>query len=148
MELRVQHLLPKIENYKEGKDYYVSRKDEYKLAGYSNSNRDILELFDKNYVESTMIKSMGVTQKDEFKAISKVLTDDQMDKLVNHVDLKIDEAINDIEARDFSINPKQIGDFSGCEHCKFKDICYKKEEDIVRLKEVNYKEFLGGEENA
>lgn len=144
----LQHLLPKIENYEEGKDYYALRKNEYKLAGYSNSNRDILELFDKNYVESTMIKSMGVTQKDEFKAISKVLTDNQMDKLVNHVDLKIDEAITDIEARDFSINPKQIGDFSGCEHCKFKDICYKKEEDIVRLKEVNYKEFLGGEENA
>ena len=144
----LQHLLPSIDNYQEGKDYYIERKNKYKLTGYSNSNRDILELFDKNYVKSNMIKSMSVTLKDEFSSNAKVLTDEQMDKLVKHVDFKIDEAIKDIESRDFSINPKQIGDFSGCEHCRFKDICYKKEEDIVRLKEIDYKEFLGGEDNA
>ncbi|MBR1717745.1 MAG: PD-(D/E)XK nuclease family protein [Bacilli bacterium] len=144
----LQHLLPPIDNYQEGKDYYTERKNKYKLTGYSNSNRDILELFDKNYIKSNMIKSMSVTLKDEFSSNAKVLSDGEMDKLVNHVDDKINEAIKDIESRDFSINPKQIGEFSGCEHCRFKDICYKKEEDIVRLKEVDYKEFLGGEDNA
>ena len=144
----LQHLLPPIDNYQEGKDYYTERRSKYKLTGYSNSNRDILELFDKNYVKSNMIKSMSVTLKDEFSSNAKVLTDEQMDKLVKHVDFKIDEAIKDIESRDFSINPKQIGDYSGCEHCRFKDICYKKEEDIVRLKEIDYKEFLGGGDNA
>lgn len=144
----LQHLLPPIDSYQEGKDYYTERKNKYKLTGYSNSNRDILELFDKNYIKSNMIKSMSVTLKDEFSSNAKVLSDGEMDKLVNHVDDKINEAIKDIESRDFSINPKQIGEFSGCEHCRFKDICYKKEEDIVRLKEVDYKEFLGGEDNA
>lgn len=144
----LQHLLPPIDSYQEGKDYYTERKNKYKLIGYSNSNRDILELFDKNYIKSNMIKSMSVTLKDEFSSNAKVLSDGEMDKLVNHVDDKINEAIKDIESRDFSINPKQIGEFSGCEHCRFKDICYKKEEDIVRLKEVDYKEFLGGEDNA
>ena len=144
----LQHLLPPIDSYQEGKDYYTERKNKYKLTGYSNSNRDILELFDKNYIKSNMIKSMSVTLKDEFSSNAKVLSDGEMDKLVNHVDAKINEAIKDIESRDFSINPKQIGEFSGCEHCRFKDICYKKEEDIVRLKEVDYKEFLGGEDNA
>ena len=144
----LQHLLPSIDNYQEGKDYYIERKNKYKLTGYSNSNRDILELFDKNYVKSNMIKSMSVTSKDEFSSNAKVLSNSEMEKLIIHVDNKINEAIKDIEARDFSINPKLIGEFNGCDHCRFKDICYKKEEDIVRLKEVDYKEFLGGGDNA
>ena len=144
----LQHLLPTIANDQEGKDYYIERKKEYRLTGYSNSNTDILEVFDKNFRESTMIKGLKLTQKVDFSANSKILSSDEMDKLTNLVDDKINEAIKDIEARDFKINPKQIGDYSGCEHCRFKDICYKREEDIERLKEVKYTDYLGGEENA
>ena len=71
-----------------------------------------------------------------------------MDNLVKLVDKKIDEAIEKIEKRDFEINPKVIDKKNGCDFCPYKDICYKKEEDIKYLDQVNYKEFLGGEENA
>ena len=32
--------------------------------------------------------------------------------------------------------------------CKFKDICYMTEKDIVRLKDIDNLDFLGGDNNA
>ena len=49
----------------------------------------------------------------------------------------------------FDINPKKIGnDNLGCEFCKFKDICFRTEKNIVDLKEYKNLEFLGGDDNA
>lgn len=144
----LQHILPKIENYKSGVDYEIDRKTKYKLQGYSNSNVDIISKFDKNYADSKIITSLKITKSGEFYSNSKILSNEQMDNLVKLVDKKIDEAIEKIEKRDFEINPKVIDKKNGCDFCPYKDICYKKEEDIKYLDQVNYKEFLGGEENA
>lgn len=144
----LQHILPKIENYKSGVDYEIDRKTKYKLQGYSNSNVDIISKFDKTYTDSKIITSLKITKSGEFYSNSKILSNEQMDNLVKLVDKKIDEAIEKIEKRDFEINPKVIDKKNGCDFCPYKDICYKKEEDIKYLDQVNYKEFLGGEENA
>ena len=54
-----------------------------------------------------------------------------------------------IRNADFRINPKRIGkDLIGCEFCKYKDICFRREEDIISLKEYKNLEFLGGEDDA
>ena len=64
---------------------------------------------------------------------------EQYEKMIT----KINEAIKAIENAEFSINPKVIDNKNiGCEFCKFKDICYKKEEDMNNLKSVNYQDFL------
>ena len=33
-------------------------------------------------------------------------------------------------------------------HCRFKDLCYLREENIVDLKNTKFKDLIGGEENA
>ena len=54
-----------------------------------------------------------------------------------------------IRNADFKINPKRIGkDLIGCQYCKFQDICFRREEDIVSFKEYKKLDFLGGEEDA
>ena len=134
--------------YQEDKDYKSELEKLYRLEGYSNDNIDILSKFDKNYSDSYMIKGMKTSSKG-FYAYTKVLNEKQIDNLINIVEEKIDEASSNIINSNFDINPKKIGlNMVGCEFCKFKDICYKKEEDIVNLKEQNYKDFLGGEDNA
>lgn len=135
-------------NYQEGKDYDEELSKLYRLEGYSNSDISILSKLDNNYDNSYMIKGMKTSSKG-FYAYSKVLSEEQLKNINIMVDEKIDNSIDDILNVKFDINPKRIDNLlKGCEYCKFKDICYMKEEDIVDLKKVSYKEFLGGDDIA
>ena len=54
-----------------------------------------------------------------------------------------------ILSRDFAINPKRIDNKNiGCEFCKFREICFYKEEDLVDFSKANYKEFLKEKEEV
>ena len=58
-------------------------------------------------------------------------------------------AIDVILSRDFAINPKRIDNKNiGCEFCKFREICFYKEEDLVDFPKANYKEFLKEKEEV
>ena len=77
------------------------------LKGYSNSDTGILEQFDKTYQESTLIKSMKTNDKGFYK-YAKVLSDKQMNNIINMVKAKIINARDDIINTQFNINPKVI----------------------------------------
>ena len=114
-----------------------------KLNGYSTSNRDILKQFDSSYENSNVIKSMRIKTDGDFYNYAKTLSEKEMNNLINLVDEKIEEAGNNILEANFDINPKKIDGINiGCDYCKFRDICFKKEQDVVYLKEQNYKDFL------
>ena len=131
--------LQKILNNEIVKDYKNSynklKEDNLKLVGYSNSNTNILSEFDTTYDDSRMIKSLKTSSKG-FYAYSKVIDNENIDKIVDIIENKIKENAKDIEEGNFNINPKkQKDDLIGCKFCKFNDICFRKEEDIVRIKE-------------
>lgn len=133
-----------VKDYKH--TYETLKEDKLKLQGYSNSNIAILEKFDASYNESKMIKGMRTTSKG--LGTKKVLRSDQIDKLENITETKIDDAIENILNAEFKINPKRVGiNNLGCKYCKFKDICFLTESNIETLKEYKNMEFLGGEEN-
>ena len=60
------------------------RINSLKLQGYSNSNENILEKVDSSYMDSKVIKSMKVSN-NGFYAYSKVISDENIDKLSNLV---------------------------------------------------------------
>lgn len=131
------------------KDYESMKLDNLKLVGYSTSDKNRLSNFDKTYDNSKFIKSMRVKNDGEFYSYTKVLNDDVLDMLVSYIDNVIEENITDILDCKFDINPKKIGmENVGCKYCKYKDICYVKNEDIVELKEYSDLSFLGGDINA
>lgn len=143
-----QNIIHSKQPYNPKSDYKLECEKLYKLDGFTNSNTNYLNKLDKNYINSNMIKSLKLTEKG-FYVYSKVLDEEKIDNIERIVSKKIDDAITNILDCNFSINPKRIGtDLKGCEYCKFKDICYVKEENIINLKEQNYKEFLGGDINA
>lgn len=122
------------------------RIDSLKLQGYSNGDTNILEKVDNTYENSEVIKSLRTTS-NGFYSYSKVLNDEEINDLSNKTGEKIKEAAELIKQTKFDINPKEINDkLVGCNFCKYKDICYKKNEDIVKLKESDNL-FKGGEEN-
>jgi ATP-dependent helicase/DNAse subunit B len=54
--------------------------------------------------------------------------------LISLVSRKIEEAASRILNADFDINPKIIDKKNiGCKYCKYKDICYLKEEDKIYI---------------
>lgn len=137
--------LQKILNNEITKDYKNSydklKEDNLKLVGYSNDNIDILSKFDTTYEDSRVVKSLKTSSKG-FYAYSKTINNDNIDKIVNIIENKIKENAKDIEEANFDINPKkQKDDLIGCKFCKFNDICFKKEEDIVRIKEYKDLDF-------
>ena len=130
------------------KTYLDQKRDNLKLNGYSTTDEEYLSRFDPTYEDSTFIKSMKKSSKG-FYAYAKVIEDKKIGLLIELVNRKIDEAINDILNAKFDINPKRIGaDLKGCAFCKYKDICYMREEDVINLKEYNDFSFLGGDDNA
>ena len=133
-------------SFQKGHDYVKEMKKLYRLEGFSTDNEEILKLNDSHYVDSKMIKGMRVSSKG-FYPYTKVLSAEQMKKLVKLVDTKVEEAIVDIQNARFRINPKMIdNEIIGCAFCKFKDICYCSTKDFVLLKKMNYEEFLGRRE--
>lgn len=132
----LQKLLSGEVNYSVSKTYLEQKESNLRLEGYSNSDVSKLEVFMPDYENSKFIKSMKVSSKG-FYQYSKILSDEQMDKLIDIVDKNIENARDNIIDAKFDINPKQIGsDRVGCDFCKFRDICYKTNNDFVKL-EVN-----------
>ena len=123
------------------------KEDSLKLLGFSNKDKSILEQFDQTYESSKFIKSMKVKTDGEFYNYAKVLSNDEIDKLINIVDNNINNCIKNIEEANFAINPKAIDNKNiGCNYCKFKDICFMSHKDITNLKKYEDLSFLGGEE--
>ena len=142
----LQRILSNEIRFVAGKTYLSLKCDNLKLDGYSTSDVSDLEVFIPDYEKSSYVKSMR-TNKEGFDRFAKVLSYEQMDKLISVIDDKIDEARDNILMGNFDINPKQIDfDKVGCNYCKFKDICYRCESDFVKLNKNKSLSFLGGEE--
>jgi len=143
----LQHILNNEISVEEGKDYTELKKKELQLQGYSNSSIDILSTFDKSFDNSNMIRSMKLNKDNSFYRYAKTLSSREMNILSNIAETNIQNAANKISNAEFEIAPKKIGDTNyGCMFCKYKDICFHTNDDIVELKEYTKEEIFGGEE--
>jgi len=130
------------------KDYQEEKKNHLKLVGFCLEEEELLRKLDISYENSVLIKSLKKGS-NGFYRYSRVLSEEKFQKLEQIVHTKVEEADMKIRNADFRINPKRIGkDLIGCEFCKYKDICFRREEDIISLKEYKNLEFLGGEDDA
>ena len=121
------------------------RIESLKLQGYSNSDSDVLKYVDSSYENSKVIKSMRVGN-NGFYSYSKTISDEQIDILNEIVSDNIKKSSDSIINGHFDINPKEINGVNvSCTYCKYKDICYRKNEDIIKLHPVT---LFGGDIDA
>lgn len=112
------------------------RLDSLKLQGYTNSDLEYIDKVDSSFNDSKVIKSLRTSSKG-FYYYSKMINDEEIDILYNVVDSKIKEASMSILDSKFDINPKEMNNENiGCSFCKYKDICFMKSKDTIKLKEV------------
>ncbi|MBR4262647.1 MAG: PD-(D/E)XK nuclease family protein [Bacilli bacterium] len=145
----LQKVLSTEQKIDEEKTLEEQKENNLKLVGYSSSDIDRVQIFDPTYEDSIYIKSMKLTKDGRFNGYTKIINDEELNTLVDIIDNKINENRDNILKGEFNINPKQIGDdLVGCEYCKYRDICFRKNEDIVSLKKYKDLSYLGGEEDA
>lgn len=128
----IQKVFCQDNKYSEDNSLEKRKIDNLKLSGYSNSDENIIKLLDYNFRDSKVIKSLKVKNDGNFYSYSKVLSNEQMDKIYDKVDKQIQKTISNIENCNFDINPKIYNEKNiSCTFCKFKDICFKTPKDEV-----------------
>lgn len=113
-----------------------------KLEGYTINKENIIEKIDQTYENSEIIKGMKKS-KNGFYSYTKLISEEEIDKISDLVNEKIHEAIKSVESGKFDINPKKINKETSCKYCKYKDLCYREDEDIIELKIKPLKEIVG-----
>jgi ATP-dependent helicase/DNAse subunit B len=135
----IEKIISSVPNIDKSKSLKELKEENLRLQGYSNSSATILELLDKNYTDSKMIKGLRFKNDGNFYNTAKVLDNSEMDELTTIVEDKINECTNNILDGNFVINPKVLkGKNRSCEYCNFKDICFMTKKDEV---------ILGGEDD-
>ena len=85
-----------------------------------------------------MIKGMKLTTSGEISKNANTLSDEEINEILKLTHEKIINAMNNILEGKFDINPKVLNNKNlSCEYCKFKDICYHTEKDLVYLSNDN-----------
>lgn len=148
----LQKILNGEVNIEKGKSYLDIKNNNLKLYGYSTEDTLSLERFDLTYENSEYISGMKYG-KNGFYRYSKVLSDENMSRLIELVDKKIEEARDDILDGRFDIAPKKLSsdkDITGCKFCHYRDICFRKNDDVINLEKCSDLSFLSeeGEDNA
>lgn len=116
------------------KNTYDKEEKTLKLEGYSCDEKEVLEKFDNSYMKSEMIKGLAVKQDGSFSAKSKLLSSDEVVTIMDTVEQKVNEAKSNILSGNFAINPKYLEKENiSCKYCKYKDLCFMKEKDLVYL---------------
>ena len=134
-------LLPKIK-YDAKKNYETQKKENLKLQGYSNPNKEILELVDNEYKNSHIIAGLKEKKDGDFYHTSKLLDEETVTKMSELIEKNITDCIKNIEEANFKINPKVVDNKENvsCKFCPYKDICYHTSKDITYVNSV--KDFL------
>ena len=131
-------------------NYETEKRKNLLLQGYSNENIEILNELDNTYTDSELIKGLKMKKDGDFYNYSKVLSSSDMYKIETIIEEKIEEGANNILNANFPIAPKKIEKKNyGCSFCKYKDICYRKNEDIEELPKLSAEEVLKrGDDNG
>jgi len=120
----------------------VNKSDEdkeksLKLIGFTNTDKEVLECFDSNYMESSVIDGIKINKDGSFSSNSMkhMLSDTDIDNIIDLTEQKINETITNIKNSEFDINPKYDKGNIGCEFCEYKDLCFMKEYDFKNIKQ-------------
>lgn len=132
--LYIQKIIPNKLVRPSGKDAEKFYYDQLKLGGLSTDNTEKLKTFDSEYSSSRFIKTIRVTKDNLFYKTAKVAPQKFFDQLKEDAKTKVLEADTSIRKNDFRINPKKIDNLeTPCKYCSFRDVCFRKDYDIVSL---------------
>lgn len=128
-----------LQSYKD-KDEQIKN---LKLVGYTTDDKIILSYLDEDYETDSFVKGLSVKKDGELSSRSKILSDSELEDMMNSIDKALEKSHNIIDNNAFDIAPKIINNKNiSCEFCPFKEVCFVSASDYI------YLEKKEGESNA
>lgn len=122
-------------------DLLKQMKESFMLEGFTIKDFSLIPYLDPYYQASDYIKSMKVSKDNSFYKYAKVISNKNLNIIIDTLDKNIKKTYDALMDADFKIEPKKIDlKDKSCEFCDFKDICYKKLEDYKYLDKKEFKE--------
>ena len=123
-----QRVSPKIYNYLDKKE-----SDNYKYSGISVNDIDKLKLIG-NSLDLMPIKGVKATKSGIAKN-KNIIAKSEIEQLIENTEKILIDTAHNIRGNNFPITDKRYSNrMLSCEYCDFKDVCLKKNENIVILK--------------
>ena len=114
-----------------------------KLVGYTTDDKIILSYLDEDYETDSFVKGLSVNKDGELSSRSKILSDSELEDMMNSINKALEKSLKIIDNNDFQIAPKIINNKNiSCEFCPFKEVCFVSASDYI------YLEKKEGESNA
>ena len=114
-----------------------------KLVGYTTDDKIILSYLDEDYETDSFVKGLSVKKDGELSSRSKILSDSELEDIMNSIDKALEKSLKIIDNNAFDIAPKIINNKNiSCEFCPFKEVCFVSASDYI------YLEKKEGESNA
>lgn len=114
-----------------------------KLVGYTTDDKIILSYLDEDYETDSFVKGLSVKKDGELSSRSKILSDSELEDIMNSINKALEKSLKIIDNNDFQIAPKIINNKNiSCEFCPFKEVCFVSASDYI------YLEKKEGESNA
>ena len=114
-----------------------------KLVGYTTDDKIILSYLDEDYETDSFVKGLSVKKDGELSSRSKILSDSELEDIINSINKALEKSLKIIDNNAFDIAPKIINNKNiSCEFCPFKEVCFVSASDYI------YLEKKEGESNA
>ena len=128
-----------LQSYKD-KDEQIKN---LKLVGYTTDDKIILSYLDEDYETDSFVKGLSVKKDGELSSRSKILSDSELEDIMNSINKALEKSLKIIDNNEFDIAPKIINNKNiSCEFCPFKEVCFVSASDYI------YLEKKEGESNA
>ena len=128
-----------LQSYKD-KDEQIKN---LKLVGYTTDDKVILSYLDEDYETDSFVKGLSVKKDGELSSRSKILSDNELEDMMNSIHKALEKSLKIIDNNAFDIAPKIINNKNiSCEFCPFKEVCFVSASDYI------YLEKKEGESNA
>ena len=119
-----------LQNYKDKEEWAKNLK----LVGYTTDDKIILSYLDEDYETDSFVKGLSVKKDGELSSRSKVLSDSEVEDMLNSINKALEKSLEIIDNNDFKIAPKIINNKNiSCEFCPFKEVCFVTASDYVYL---------------
>ena len=128
-----------LQSYKD-KDEQIKN---LKLVGYTTDDKIVLSYLDEDYENNSFVKGLSVKKDGELSSRSKILSDSELEDIMNSINKALEKSLKIIDNNAFDIAPKIINNKNvSCEFCPFKEVCFVSASDYI------YLEKKEGESNA
>lgn len=129
----LQHILKGLvyrNKTNKNKTYEEIKSDDLKLDGLSLDDESKLREFDDCYDKSEIISGLSKKNDGEWRYPGRMISYEEEDELYKVIENLITECINNTSDGNFKINPFKDRYHNGCDYCKYRDICFRKDSDI------------------